>query len=79
MWKYCFQNNRIYEGWSVQIFGSIGGFKLFLNEMGFNTIPRGGLHPPAISVVFYAVKITYKITLRLEPSPSIKTPLQIPI
>ena len=35
MWKYCFQNNKIYEGWSVQIFGSIGGFKLFLNEMGF--------------------------------------------
>ena len=23
------------EGWTVQIFGSIGGFKLFLNEMGF--------------------------------------------
>ena len=35
-WKYCFQNNKIYEGWSVQIFGSIEGFKLFLNEMGFS-------------------------------------------
>ena len=35
MWKYCFQNKKIYEGWIVQIFGSIVGFKLFLNEMGF--------------------------------------------
>ena len=25
------------EGWTVQIFGSIGGFKLFLNEMGFKS------------------------------------------
>ena len=23
------------EGWTVQIFGSIDSFKLFLNEMGF--------------------------------------------
>ena len=36
IWQYCFQNNEIYEGWAVQIFGSIGGFKLFLNEMGFS-------------------------------------------
>ena len=27
------------EGWTVQIFGSIGSFKLFLNEMGFTVIP----------------------------------------
>ena len=28
------------EGWTVKIFGSIGGFKIFLNEMGFRNLNR---------------------------------------
>ena len=35
MWKYNFQNNEIYEGWTVQIFRSVAGFKLFLRKMDF--------------------------------------------
>ena len=36
MWKYNFQNNEKYEGWTAQIFGSVAGFKLFLRKMGLN-------------------------------------------
>ena len=36
MQKYSFNNNKIYGGPIEQIFGSDGGFALFLNGMGFN-------------------------------------------
>ena len=35
MQKYSFNNNKIYGGPIEQIFGSDGGFALFLNGMGF--------------------------------------------
>ena len=52
MWKYSFQNKKIYEGWSVQIFRSIGGFKLFLNEMGFR---RQAIIDISTSMVFKTI------------------------
>ena len=33
--KILFSKQKMYEGRTVQIFGSIGGFKIFINEMGF--------------------------------------------
>ena len=39
MQKYSFNNNKIYGGPIEQIFGSDGGFALFLNGMGFMVIP----------------------------------------
>ena len=36
MQKYSFNNNKIYGGPIEQIFGSDGGFALFLNGMGFS-------------------------------------------
>ena len=36
MQKYSFNNNKIYGGPIEEIFGSDGGFALFLNGMGFS-------------------------------------------